>query len=227
MADYIGQRFDDDAALPGRYIKVPPAASAMIRDDRPIDAGAAMIIHNNLSHAAAESFRHLFCDVIGIALSQTDGWTGPVDASSPGTSGLGSISWSPSVAVRYGPFFGVEDRQTDDGTPALRTVELRIEARSGTGSSLTIYSAIVVNRLPDPPYLGATVEDSFSPSTSLSVNKRTLTVPLPSSVRTPFRARPSGGAADVLVVPYWVWIGWRSTSGSDQVLTVSGYEQRV
>lgn len=240
MSEFVGERLDDlGVALPGRYVRVPVAASAMVRDDRAIDAGAAMIFHNNLSHAASEALRHLFDWVRGGTLSQVDGWTGVVDASNPGTGGLANISWSPVVSCCWGPFFAIEDRislASDTPTPPSpgvavpRKIALEVEAKSGALGTLNLYPAVTAGWDPQLPYLGTVWDTTYSPGTSLAVTTTTIAIPRPLSPSAPVRSRPAAGAAsggaEATVLPYWIWLGWRSTSGSDKILAVTAYETR-
>lgn len=228
MADFIGERLDDSEALPGRFYRLP---TARFGDGKPLGAGFAMQLQQNASHLVEQNLRHLAWDVIGGGLNQTDGWSGLVDgATPPSTSGLAAISWGPTVARRYGPFCGIEDRRGDDGLPVLRKVKFEVYAKAGTGSSLTVYFALVMGIDPVPPYAGAAASATVLPSTSPGFKDATLSVPQPSSSATPMRARPASegdrGAAEALVVPYWAWVGWRSTNGGDAIYGVGIYETR-
>lgn len=239
MADFIGQRFDDNATPRGRYVRQPPAASSHLGDDYPLAANFAMRQQQNISHAAEQDHRHLFTWVRGGALSQTDGWGGIVDASNPGTGGLATIPWSPAVSRRWGPYFAIEDRVAlaadvpappVPGEAVARKVAFEVHARSGTGSSLTIYLAMTAGLDPQLPLLGTVWDTTFSPGTTLAVTTKTIALAVPLAVATPVRARPSTGAgrggSEVSVLPYWLWLGWRSTSGSDLILSATAYETR-
>lgn len=230
MADFVGQRLDDSATLQGRYVKHTPVATSHFRNGKPIAANIAMRLQQNLSHAAEQSHRHLFCLVVGGTLSQVTGWSGLVDASDPGTGGLATISWSSAVSRHRGPYFAIEDRLSADSVPVARTINLEVEAKSGAGSSLTMYAAITAGIDPQPPYLGALVEQTWSPGTTLAVTTKALALPRPMGGATPMRCRSaalSGSApGEAYVLPYYVWVGWRSTNAGDVVLTVSAYETR-
>lgn len=239
MTDFTGKRFDDSAALPGRYVRLTPAATSRLRDGKPLPANFAMRLQQNLSHATQEALRHLFAWVRGGTLSQVDGWSGVVDASNPGTGGLATISWSPIVARCWGPFFAIEDRialAADTPTPpspgaaVARKIVMDVQAKSGAAATLTIFLAATAGWDPQPPYLGTVWDTTYSPGTSLAVTTTTIVIPRPFPASVPVRARPGSGAAsggaDAQVLPFWLWLGWRSTSGSDAILATSAYETR-
>ena len=90
---FIGQRLNETAALPGEVITVPDATIATIRDNRPIDAEIAMVLHNNAAHEAAEAVRPLAWWEGNLALPQTDSWVGLVDASRPDGAEMQTAEW--------------------------------------------------------------------------------------------------------------------------------------
>lgn len=234
MTDFVGQRLTTGASdtLPGSYVRIPTsAASAMFRDGCACDAGAAMIYQSNLSHSVSESLRHLCTFVLGGTLSQVTGWSGIRDVPDPGgVTALSQISWRPSVSARFGPFYAIEDREADDGTPVLRKIVCETYAKSGASDTLEVYVAITAGLDPEPPLFGVVASETFSAPTSIAVTTKTLEAELPLTGTTPLRVRPASsttfGAVETIVAPWWLWLGWKSTNGGDKLLSFAAYEGR-
>lgn len=229
MSGFIGQRFDDAAALPGAYVRVPAAASAPIRDDRPIGANVAAVLHNNASHLAFENLRPLAWWQSNAALSQTDPWAvGLRDVVRPDAAEdqpeVWETSWAPGYAFHVGPIAAVQDREGDAGEALLRRIVLDVEIGNVPEA---LYIAITPGFHPLPPYLGYV---AFSKEASLSTGANTFVldaeVPITRGERVPCRPVSSGIATVSSAVWFHVWFSWISTDGADRIEAVSVYEQR-
>lgn len=227
MPTFIGQRLEDSATLPGRYIRMPAAANAFIRDDRPIGANVAMVVHNNLSHLCNENVRHLALWQGNASLSQLNGWSGLRDGAEPDSSEPTGeeweISWSRDVARHFGPFLGVQDRIGTNGEPLLRRVVVDVDV---TYASLTLHCALVEGFTPLPPYHGPLAYSRTTPSSG--VNTINLDATATIGPAEAIVCRPGATTYGALAYPawFWVWVGWESGSASDRIKAISIYEQR-
>ena len=225
---YIGQRLNDSAALPGEIIAVPPAATATIRDDLPIDAEIAMVLHQNAAHLAAEAVRPLAWWEGNLALPQTDSWVGLVDAARPDGAETQTaeweIAWNSASARRAGPFPAVQDRAGARDEPLLRRIAVEVELNA---SITALYLALTAGFHPVPPYLGYV---AFTKSTSTVAGVNTFTLDATAALGGGERVacRPSVAGRTQYSAPrwYWLWVGWKSTNAADRLLSFSAYETR-
>lgn len=163
----IGERW----ISPGRYIKHPPAAS-FVADGSPLDAGAEMLVRNNVAHLAEESLRHLVMETGPFPSKLTaNGWANLSDGVEPAFATTRTqiadnqlISWDQRTAVGFGGFPLVADRTVTSG-PAIgdrtiRKVRLRVEA----DVSNALARLLVALTLGDETNPGDMAEDATNPS---------------------------------------------------------------
>lgn len=231
MTTIRGETIDDDQALPGRYIRLPPAASSHLADANPLAANYAMRAHNNLSVLALQQCRPLAWWSGNATLSQTSGYSGLIDGFEPEASDTTAgdeheISWSPTVSRHFGPFIGVQDRRGASGEGLLRRVVFEVEVTNA--GSLALYIALTEGRQPLPPSLGyIAFEKKTGPSSGVNTYSLDATAPLAASEPLACRnAASTSGAASSRAAVYWAWVGWLSTSGGDRIRSISLYEQR-
>lgn len=224
-----------------RYVKHPPAASGWLADGDPLDAGTAHLVHSNLSHLSERNVR-LVAHTTGPGEitdpTTTNGWAGIIDATQdPATTdAYALIPWERDAnAFMCGP---VALSHTRIGvSPAglyPRKVRVVVQGTKSTAglTDLTVYA--VLTATPDTPlrsqrYAVASASQSALGSVTAFLFDLTLATASPLRPAEEWRCRASGASegASSLVVPAWVWVGWRSnTTGvnPDTVESVSVFE---
>lgn len=236
----IGERWTN----PPRYIDHPDDPFS---DGDTFDAGAEMLIRNNLAHLAEESMRQLVLDTGADRLSKSlsmTGWVGLADDadadagwSRPATA---SISWDQRTANRYGPFPLIVDRTIPAGTgPAdgaltIRKIRVRLDV-DVTDALTTLFAALTIGdgNVSPVEFFAASPSDTFglfkqaTPGVTTTVVEFDLecTVRAEQFLRSPFRCRPdaSHGASDSLELAGYLWVGALYPAGVT-LYSVSAYE---
>lgn len=222
-------------ASDSRYIKHPAAAAAdsFVKDGRPIDAGTAHVITNNLNVLHRESGRHLLT------------WLGPGDISQPTSNGWSAlneeipdsahrttteteIAWNvfastQPTAVCDGPFFigkGREDLSSTYGANLnlLSRVRFWLSWYSDGAASFKAYFAATAG--PAPPSSGY-IALATATTTSATLVHTSATLDLTSAQRRPWQSGASG-ASDCDEV--YLWLGWRWAAAPNGWLSCSAYE---
>lgn len=217
---------------PSRYYTLP---SGILGDGSSLDAGAAQLIDNNISHLVRVSQRHLAWWPLTINLVNFGGagptpYTGYVDASEPGTlADYQRIPWARGAnAVIFGPFDLIVDRETDAGL-MLRTIRVVIgKAVASTGTSLQLYFAITPDReLPRNGVFYAWSGRVNAPSgTNRVVYDLESTALSHRYVTRTCRVSSATGSRTVQVVSASIAVGFYSTANSQSVGAISVYEKR-
>lgn len=221
----------------GRYIKHPAgSATNDLQDGRPLDAGSAQIIDNDLTVLARENVRHLVWDAgfgkpksllsdSGRGYAGLDDIQGAPDSTEYGSDNLwAAISWDPRTSRHYGPIFCVDDRSMADVGFGLRSIRVDVDCSSATGSSLTLFVALTNGF--QYPNEGRLVFLSTTPGAGRSVKTFTLSMATILESRASRRCRPNGGGATTYsqVLEVFLWVGWRATDANDAVLAISAFE---
>lgn len=233
----IGQRITS----PGRYIAHPPAASGWLADGDALDSGTAHLVHSNLSHLSAQNARLLGHQRgpgwIGQSWAFGGPFSGIVDASyDPDADEYGQHPWvQPTNALCLGPFpLAFTALQTSPPGFIPRQVRVAVQVRKGAvaTTTLNVMAALVLGS-GTPIQTTPLARDRVAIAASGVVQHKLVEFDLlPSAPVRPFelwRSRPSGtdAAADTLVAPCSVWVGWTSddaTNQLDAVWSVSAFE---
>lgn len=239
----IGERWSSSAP---RYINHPPAATSLLRDGNPVDAGTEMMIRNNLAHLAEESLRQIFVDtsVAQPSTSNTDGWTSLVDEAPPTGDAAWSraphqlISWDQRTANCYGPLPLVADRTVPSGTGpgdgAITFRKLRIRIDANCDGASTFYVALTVGDRVNPgdffggtstEYFGCFASDTPAAGTAILEIDLEPAIPARNFLPVPMRARATGehGAIHTPCQIGYLWIGANPPSGVT-IYSVTVYE---
>lgn len=137
----LGQRLSNTNP---RYIKHPPASSPVLSNGKPLDAGTAQIIDNNLTILDWENLEHLG-SCVGFSNAQAatqnnNAWAGIADAPVPADPSAeqpwNQISWDRRCSVRQGPYFMKVDKALSDGRLTIRDVVVHFGWYNHSGTNL-------------------------------------------------------------------------------------------
>lgn len=197
--------------------------SARLIDGGFIDAGTASILSSNLAHLQLESIRHIVSSLgPGAVTNGERGYTNLNDVTDPGAYlSHQFISWSKGVAIRFGSFFSICDRENGDTTLRPRKLRLNFDA---TGSALTIGACVTLpGYLPDETNLAF---DSVSASSGRAIYSLTLEPSTSGAVSVPCRQANTEGASNVFAQFFDLWVGWYSASGTSALISITCNEVR-
>lgn len=234
----IGQRL---SSVSPRYIRHPPAASGWNADGDALDSGTAHIVHNNLSHLSAQNARLIGHQRgpgwIGQLVSLYGPFAGIVDvAPDPGADVYGTHPWAqPTNALCLGPWpLSFTRLQTSPPGFVPRRVRVVVEVQKGTTATTTLYVMTALVLGSGTPLQTSPLVRSYTSVSATGANQQKqlhfdLTVEAPVRPSELWRSRPSGtdAAADTLVAPCSVWVGWTSDDAVnrlDAVWSVSAFE---
>lgn len=220
-----------------KYYKHPPGGSGWAQDGRPLDAGTAHILHNNVSVLAHENTRHLaWIKGPGSIGSTTPDWSGIIDGSPDTTNAPYSmIPWVQGRdAVVVGPYVPSYTRLgTDPPGMYPRRVQVVIHlTKSATSSSvLDVMACLIAGE--GTPLRGQVVAAATARLTE-AVHAGERFVPLVLNAARPiapsegWRSRASGASVGAVtgVCPLRVWVGWLSNdvAVADFISAVSVFE---
>ena len=189
-----------------------------------LDAGTVQIVDSNFSHLARENLHHLvtaFGPGVGIN-NDPAGFTSLLDSGAPTTTtAVDSISWSPAVAQRFGPFDLTSDRIAAAGNMP-RKIRVRVDRVGAVSTSLILYAAITPDdSIPTEPTVLA-----WSRSAVSSGRGRTeITLSPARHAMRSQRSRSSPAEVSVWSAIY-LWVGWYATDAADAVISISAWELR-
>lgn len=200
-----------------------PVYTDELRADDAIDAGIIQIIDSNLSHQARESLHQLGTAIGSDSILEQnpfDGLEDVVEETSP-ASGVEEIPWTRVAAWCWGPFDLTQDRLEADGAQ-LRKVVIYLDADAASWSSLRLYAA-VTQGVGTPRSESVLAFVSQSATSGRAMNEIALSPSLVESVLK--RSRPDGDEYAAQTDLY-VWLGWKSSDGSDRVIAATVWESR-
>lgn len=217
-----------------RYYRHPPAASAPLFDGAPLDSGSAHVLHNNVSHLAVENTRLLGHFVGPGDNLPADPFAGYGDAT-PSDGAFGVLSWAaPINGCVFGPFAAsFTELGTNPPGYKPRRVRVIVEILKGTAlaSDVTLGAALTTG--PGTPsnapviasaYVVSSQPGSGGPPTPPVEEIHVLDLEADAPQRPGESWRSADGESTV-VLPLWVWVGWRSTvPGADAILSASAWE---
>jgi hypothetical protein len=237
MATRVGEYFA------AKYIK-HPAPSNWLANGEGLDAGSVQIIDSNVSWLCRESVRHLFW-VPGPGSVTTYQNASDVYASIEGfgtpPSGLTlidaqQIPWNRATAIRFGPFPMICDASNSDGEALPRPIRICTKMTYAS-TTPTLYLALSTKSDPASIYAGDYLALSLPTiAASGSVTEKTVSIdnPVPRTIVEPWDSRrvtsaPSAFANMTLVLPLYVWVGWRALGAGAtlSIDSVSAYEVRT
>lgn len=203
----------------------------MWADGKTLDSGTAMIVDNNLTHLAEVGTRHLV-SVVGFmspsAKSTNNyGFQDLTDVEAPASPATepdsNSISWSRSVAMRFGPFAIPQDKTLSSGEKTIRDVVAYVGFYNATGGSLK--GLLFLTGDCHPPRHGYLASTSFTDTTTGHTDTRVVLQANASFAEScEFLSEPNGGR--VLVREVYLWVGFQWASDSDDFNYLHAFESR-
>ena len=239
----IGERFNDGSGTLSQYRPHPPAASCYFANGDAVDAGTVQEMDQNISHLAAESYRHLVWQpLMGLTpqhASYAAGYAGFNDVTAPPT-GITTdlvfqIPWDSGLygsSMRFGPFFAVCDNPVVGGW-SPRRVLCEIEMNSiGTGN-LIVYMAMTLR--PDPPTASYVDGTLFRYTGAISGGgERWAEIMSPTQPRMPYtgpsqQCRPASASVPSSSrmsagIQFYIWCGMFSSNAADSIGSFSACE---
>lgn len=229
-----------------RIVKMPPA-STIAAANKPLDAGRAMSITNNIAHLCEQDASQIVL-AMGRAYSLLSGngyatYSGDVarDGSPPSASGVTKIGqqigWTDRTALRFGPFSLIADE--GDSTVRSTVRKVRVYVRFGaTGvidhagmcAALTRGSSpaeIVEGRAlayAETAVGSSDTEARFDLEPSAVIDATT-----PADRSIPSAPESYGSAVQTPVRTYYVWVGWSlwdNSPGTFALHSVAAFEYR-
>lgn len=216
--DNLGERLSSIT----RRLRTP--TSGEWQDGDYIDAGLAMHLSSNASHAQRDALRTLVF-AIGpgqVLTADRDYDRTIVDNPDPGTgyTGPALVGWNHYTGARFGPFFAINDRVVTDEDPGPRKLRVVIDCN---GSDLDLVVAVT-----PPGVLPRPASNCYALETASVTGGRTqevidLTPDPMASVLIPCRGTADG--EHVQVYPFFLWVGFYAASGAN-IYTITAYEVR-
>jgi hypothetical protein len=224
MARTIGERAAD------RYIKHPAASAANpLAEAYAIDSGTIQLYQHNLHVLQRERLSTLVACVgpfdVPDYTSQVAQWGGLAEPS-PNTigfdNGAKAIPWHRATAARFGPFFGVQDYELDDGRRTLRPVRcaMSITVDAGATSHSAFFALTKTDARPSDGHLAFESVALAAGATTFAVADDLVCAgPVASEL---YRCRPDGVSApdgplsvqtSVRATGFYVWFGWLVVDG--------------
>lgn len=230
-----------------QYIPHPAVGSGWLANGAPLDSGSAMIAHSNLSHLSERNTRLIGHQIgpgdVTTTTSFTAPWAAAIDASWDSANTIaanpfGVIPWTvPDCAFNFGPIAMAFTRlgtAPAGFTPRRFRVVVQAYKSNEAGTFLGVMAAVVVGG--GTPFLSdriaeATVSPAYNDGApGAKIVDLILSCDTPVRPTESWRSRPtsSGAAAQVMIAPAHVWVGWCSTTAGtpDRVESVSVFELR-
>jgi hypothetical protein len=228
-----------ELTTPRIYRREGAYRNELLSDGRPLDAGSAMLLANELNWLVQEAAgpRQLVNDsgpgAIVLGNSDWNDLNEVVPPASERTSTAQEIAWAQSTARCYGPFAAVIDRRGEDGVLYPRNVRVAVRAKGDGSNPLKLYVAITATRR--PPSDGYI---DMHTATITAASEATLFDDAASDLemwRLPTVARTSpapliahdgdGEPTFVPVSEFYVWFAWKASGASPAyVTTLSAWE---
>jgi hypothetical protein len=222
----IGERVAD------QYVYHPAASTGHpLSNGYAVDSGTVMLLESNLHTLSRQSLRPLVQSVGVGQLTQFpstdsfwDGLTTPPPALSERLFSA-TIPWDRRTAMRFGPFWVVQDYELDDARLAWRPVKLTLDITVSSNVDLLQARAyFAITATSSSPASGAFLDfDSVALSAGQQIAAVTLTPSAPIAEGETFRCRPdaTAGAPTVRRGVVYLWFGW-GVKSSDALNYVNG-----
>lgn len=211
-----------------RYISLPAAGTAgsPAADGAALDAGTAMIVSNNWNHLRNESLRTLVSDHWGqTASAGYNDWSGINEEVPPAAlrdASVQGIDWSRNNCARYGPLPLLRDAigvtPGRDGDP--RRIKVSVYAR--TTATLDVYVAFTTGDTPDRGTLAFSVLTTTS--STLTELTDTYDVGLGAVTERLCGTATDAGPGTVDVEEVYLYVGYKQSSGSLAIASITAYE---